>query len=372
MSQYKGYYTTPSSSDSSSSSHWESGFSSSFNSGREDDFEYDRRSTENYSYSFKRANYNDNISPYSNNKKLKSSPNSYYGKTDNPSVVDPLQYTNTGNFHTSSGNSSDPSSRPSFLSPELTMPVFQTLDRANSWTAATEPRAVSLNCPSPGVTGWAWSSGRKWELAVPSGTKRTLSTYTAPPSAEMFNTAPSVKGGFGEKMLEKMGWRAGEGLGKGKDGTVNPIKVTQIKTDRKGLTSQEEGPKVEREDTKEKSKAKFAAMKSSSFWSWHSQGMKGPENTNTRLKLAKKEIKQQRVEKIDLSGKHPVSGLMELCQKRGWQEPKFSEERGAEGFRFRVEVSSQIYSPPGYCDNKKSAKRECARHCLVSMGLMSS
>ena len=100
--------------------------------------------------------------------------------------------------------------------------------------------------------------------------------------------------------------------------------------------------------------------------------MKGPENTNTRLKLAKKEIKQNRVEKIDLSGKHPVSALMELCQKRGWQEPKFSEERGAGGFRFQVEVSSMTYQPPGYCDNKKSAKRECARHCLVTMGLMSS
>ena len=148
--------------------------------------------------------------------------------------------------------------------------------------------------------------------------------------------------------------------------------MTHIKTDRRGLTSQADGPKLEREDAKEKSKAKFAAMKSSSFWSWHMQGMKGPENTNKRLKMAKKEIKQHRVDKIDLSGKHPVSALMELCQKRGWPEPKFSEERGAGGFRFRVEVSSMTYQPPGYCDNKKSAKKECARHCLVTMGLMSS
>ena len=102
-------------------------------------------------------------------------------------------------------------------------------------------------------------------------------------------------------------------------------KIDQIKTDRKGLTSQEDGLKPEPEDTKEKSKAKFAAMKSSSFWSWHSQGMKGPENTNTRLKLAKKELKQNRGDNIDLSGKHPVSALMELCQ-RPTQRPTASSQ----------------------------------------------
>ena len=378
MSYYKGYYTAPSSSESSSSSHSDSGSRtvSSFSSGIEDDFEYDDSYAENYNYSLKRTSYNDNSS-YFNSKKLKSSPSSHYGSNSNTSTVtDNLSYgnpvnpvyniNNTGFQHLA--NSPPPS-----LSPELTMPVFQTLDRGNSWA---DDRAGRMSCRSNNDVAdsesWAWSSGRKWDLVVPGGGRRKLSSYTAPPTAETFNIAPAVKGGFGEKMLEKMGWRAGEGLGKSKDGTINPIKVTQIKTDRKGLTSQEDGPKLGREDAKEKSKAKFAAMKSSSFWSWHMQGMKGPENINTRLKLAKKEIKQNRCDKIDLSGKHPVSALMELCQKRGWTEPKFSEERGVGGFKFRVEVSGMKYEPPGFCDNKKSAKRECAKHCLVTMGLMSS
>ena len=331
----------------------------------------------------KRTSYNDNSS-YFNSKKLKTSPSSHYGTnintsaiTDNPSYGNPVNpvynINNTGFQHLA--NSAAQSSSSNILAPELTMPVFQTLDRGNSWA---DDRAGSQSCPSntdlPDCESWAWSSGRKWDLVVPGGSlsRRRLNNYTAPPTPETFNLAPTVKGGFGEKMLEKMGWRAGEGLGKGRDGTLDPIKVTQIKTDRKGLTSQEDGPKQKPEDVKEKSKAKFAAMKSSSFWSWHSQGMKGPENINTRLKLAKKGIKHQGAEKIDLSGKHPVSALMELCQKRGWQEPSFSEERGKEGFKFRVEVSSLMYEPPGYCDNKKSAKKECARHCLVTMGLMSN
>ena len=385
MSYYKGYYTTPSSSESSLSSHSDSGLraASSFSSGKEDDFEYDGSFAENYNYSLKRASQHDNIS-YSNNKKLKCSPSSYYGSntsTDHPSYDNPVTTvynintinSNTGFQHLA--NSADQSSSSNILAPELTMPVFQTLDRGNSWA---DDRAGSQSCPSntnlPDCESWAWSSGRKWDLVGPGGSlsRRRLNNYTAPPTPETFNIAPIVKGGFGEKMLEKMGWRVGEGLGKGRDGTLDPIKVTQIKTDRKGLTSQEDGLKPEPEDTKEKSKAKFAAMKSSSFWSWHSQGMKGPENTNTRLKLAKKELKQNRGDNIDLSGKHPVSALMELCQKRGWSEPRFSEERGVEGFRFRVEVSSKMYEAPGFCDNKKSAKRECAKHCLVTMGLMSS
>ena len=48
-----------------------------------------------------------------------------------------------------------------------------------------------------------------------------------------------------------MGWSEGQGLGKDKHGTVDIIEVNRIKTDRKGLTSQEDGLKPEGEDTKE-------------------------------------------------------------------------------------------------------------------------
>ena len=252
--------------------------------------------------------------------------------------------------------------------------MFQTVDRGTSWTEA----AVAGPSPGPERESWAWSSGKKWSL-VSGGTKQKLNLYTAPPSTDLVNSAAPVRGGLGEKMMQRMGWREGEGLGKGKHGTVDLIELSKVKTDRRGLTSQEDvgGRDLEREspeEVKERSKAKFAAMKSSSFWSWHVSGMKGPENSNTRIKLAKKESKQQhRADtNIDLTGKHPVSALLELCHKRGWREPRFSEEPGVGGFRFRVEVEGVTYSTDGFCDNKKSAKRECASHCLVKLGLLSS
>ena len=59
---------------------------------------------------------------------------------------------------------------------------------------------------------------------------------------EQFNNAEKVKGGFGEFMLKKMGWRDGEGLGKFKSGDVNPLTL-DIKFDKKGLMAAEETKK---------------------------------------------------------------------------------------------------------------------------------
>lgn len=57
--------------------------------------------------------------------------------------------------------------------------------------------------------------------------------------AEQFNNAEKVKGGFGEFMLKKMGWKDGEGLGRFKSGDVNPLTL-DIKFDKKGLMAAEE------------------------------------------------------------------------------------------------------------------------------------
>ena len=38
------------------------------------------------------------------------------------------------------------------------------------------------------------------------------------------NFCPQVSGGFAEKMLKKMGWKDGDGLGKMKAGVTEPIK----------------------------------------------------------------------------------------------------------------------------------------------------
>ena len=45
--------------------------------------------------------------------------------------------------------------------------------------------------------------------------------------------ASPVSGGMGMALLQKMGWRPGEGLGKNKEGTLEPLKL-EIKTDKKG------------------------------------------------------------------------------------------------------------------------------------------
>jgi len=272
---------------------------------------------------------------------------------------------------------------PGALAPELSMPVFQTLDRTDSWTTTMVRHSFKRNsssldkitAKSEKAEEWAWSSGKKWN--VPNPAKPKLNLYAAAPKVEQIHAAPRVSGGIGEKLLQKMGWNKGEGLGKTGDGEVNPIGFNEIKTDRKGLQDGQEKSGASEVNSAEKMQSKFQEMKSKSFWSWHSGGMKGPEDFRERIKVAKKEAKvaKQKIQEtatVDVSDKHPVSALMELCQKRGWQEPRFSEERGQKGFRFTVKIQDQSYQPPAYCDNKKLAKKECAHHCLVTMGLIAS
>ena len=45
---------------------------------------------------------------------------------------------------------------------------------------------------------------------------------------------PADKGGFGFKMLQKMGWKEGAGLGANLDGAVEHVKVT-VKADSAGI-----------------------------------------------------------------------------------------------------------------------------------------
>lgn len=40
-------------------------------------------------------------------------------------------------------------------------------------------------------------------------------------------------------LLQKMGWRPGEGLGKSKNGSLQPL-LLEVKMDRKGLVTSEE------------------------------------------------------------------------------------------------------------------------------------
>ena len=259
----------------------------------------------------------------------------------------------------------------SAVSPELSMPVFQTLDKSDSWSSM-KMRSENSDSRLERREEWAWSSGRTWS----SVTRTKLHLHTPTPKLECLQSADRVSGGIGEKLLQKMGWSQGQGLGKTGAGDVDPVEITEIKTDRRGLVSQED--KLENTDNtevvkEEKVACKFAVMKSNSFWSWYNSGMKGPDKFSDRVKVARKEAKaRQEPASLNLVGKHPTSALVELCQKRGWSEPRFREERSSAGFRFSVEVNNQTYQPTNHSSNKKDAKKDCCRHCLETMGLIPS
>jgi len=53
---------------------------------------------------------------------------------------------------------------------------------------------------------------------------------------DQLKTAAALQGGMGMHLLQRMGWSPGEGLGKNKEGTTEPLAL-DIKMDKKGLTS---------------------------------------------------------------------------------------------------------------------------------------
>lgn len=397
MSQYRGYYTStkkdnlPSSTPSSSLP---------FIVSNDDDFEYDRSYTNHNKRAYSQvdaASYNDNPATTSDPAKHQKVSHYYsnsYSSTENgvgglnsrnsfqyqggqSSASNHSEYVSISKSGREDSFPSPSSTQTSPITPELAMPVFQTVDRCNQWEKV-KPSAFKIcddeiTVRSEKSEQWAWSNGKKWVGA--SGPRPKLNVYSGAPKIEMFTSAARVTGGIGEKMLQKMGWREGEGLGKSSEGATEPIKFSEIKTDRKGLISQDDTnvniatvATIATEVLQEKTKSKFSEIKSTSFWNWHGEGMKGPENVNARLKSCKKAVKDKTPPTLDLTGKHPVSALMEICSKKKWKEPRFISEISPAGFLFKVEVNGSLYSPTISSDTKKSAKAESARNCLVQMG----
>ncbi|PSN55329.1 hypothetical protein C0J52_01778 [Blattella germanica] len=157
--------------------------------------------------------------------------------------------------------------------------------------------------------------------------KLSLNSFT-----DQLTTASPVSGGMGMALLQKMGWRPGEGLGKNKEGTLEPLKL-EIKMDKKGLVSQEElgrrpVPPI-------------------------------PQTPTTKT----------------LVGKHPVSLLVEFCSKRRWGVPQFELcfECGPDhrkNFLVKVRVNGNEYKPSVASPNKKQAKAEAATICLQALGVL--
>ncbi|XP_077370606.1 SON DNA and RNA binding protein b isoform X2 [Festucalex cinctus] len=144
---------------------------------------------------------------------------------------------------------------------------------------------------------------------------------------DQFLRAAPVSGGVGEFLMRKMGWRAGEGLGRNREGTVEPI-IIDFKVDRKGLVA--EGEK--------------------------------PQKPTGGLVVTK-----------DLMGKHPVSALIELCTKKRMTQPDFvmvhhSGPDHRKNFLFKVTVNGADYQPQTASPNKKHAKAMAATVALQALG----
>nr|XP_056714196.1 protein SON [Euleptes europaea] len=146
---------------------------------------------------------------------------------------------------------------------------------------------------------------------------------------DQFLRAAPVTGGMGAQLMRKMGWREGEGLGKNKEGSREPILV-DFKTDRKGLVAV--GEKTQ------KRHGAFGAVK-------------------------------------DLAGKHPISVLIEACNKRRWPPPTFVlvTDNGPDHrkcFLFKVMVNGIEHKPTFASPNKKLAKATAATVALQALGIV--
>lgn len=84
---------------------------------------------------------------------------------------------------------------------------------------------------------------------------------------------------MGMHLLQKMGWKPGEGLGKEKRGTLEPL-LLEVKLDKKGLVANEE--------------------------------------------QKKKQVKTHKMTVKTLEGKHPVSLLGEFASKRKLGAPQYA------------------------------------------------
>uniref|UniRef100_A0A1I7XRN3 Protein SON n=1 Tax=Heterorhabditis bacteriophora TaxID=37862 RepID=A0A1I7XRN3_HETBA len=145
----------------------------------------------------------------------------------------------------------------------------------------------------------------------------------------MFKTARPSVGGVGMRLMQKMGWRFGEGLGKEGTGNLEPLTL-DVKSDRKGLLAREDLTPI------------------------YSKAIKSAAP--------------------DVAGKHPVSLVMELCAKRKWAAPVFTcMESGPPNqrvFLWKVVVNGTEYQPISASRSKKDAKSVACQVVLQSLGLV--
>ncbi|XP_066999479.2 protein Son isoform X2 [Anabrus simplex] len=189
---------------------------------------------------------------------------------------------------------------------------------------------------------------------------------------DQLKEATPVSGGMGMTLLQKMGWRPGEGLGKNKEGTLEPLQL-EVKMDKKGLVSQEElGQRLVLPHSQQQVLLQQQQQQQQQL---HQQ----QQHQQQQQQLLQQQQQQQQMMQQQVlaktAGKHPVSLLVELCSKRKWGAPHFELlfECGPDhrkNFLFRVRVDGVEYKPSVASPNKKQAKAEAATVCLQSLGVL--
>ena len=150
-------------------------------------------------------------------------------------------------------------------------------------------------------------------------------------TADQFEGAQEVQG-VGRRLLEKMGWQEGQALGKLGVGDVEPL-VIDFKLDRRGLNAIDEVHKGQK---------------------------------------AKLQLRESSQPLHILSGKHSVSAINEVCQKRRWPLPTWTTLESGEKWRMAIRVCEETYTPATLSSTKKTAKMAAARIALIEMGLLAS
>ncbi|XP_017007618.3 protein Son [Drosophila takahashii] len=171
---------------------------------------------------------------------------------------------------------------------------------------------------------------------------------------QMTSTKP-VTGGMGMALLQKMGWKPGEGLGRCKTGSLQPL-LLDVKLDKRGLVS--------REDLKQPPTRPSGAQRRNKNAAGPAGGG-GPGGAATGGAGAP----------LVTQDKHPVCVLNELTSKNKWTPPQYKLRQDIgpahnRSFLFSVEINGQTYTPERGCNNKKEAKLNAAAICLRALGIL--
>ena len=180
------------------------------------------------------------------------------------------------------------------------------------------------------------------KFVKPMSMKEHQTGYQAWVKKSMFKGLAPVSGGFGMKMLKKMGWEEGCPLGRSGQGHIAPIEV-EVKMDRHGFGSSDKS------------------------------GSKAP----TRPSAPGLQVNPSREATKLLNGKHPVCVLQEVCAKKHLGVPSYemvccSGPDHMKTFLFKVITGIGTFQPAVSSPNKKQAKTQAAVAALQALGLLGS